>query len=75
MNLPEESNKSDNLTRRGVLGAITLGLAGIVGLGISFRGLLSSRRSAAGPGEGLPEDSIFKPREERNVDGRGSGQA
>lgn len=75
MNLPEESNKSDNLTRRGVLGAVTLGLASIVGLGISFRGLLGSRRIAAGPGEGLPEDSIFKPRKERGIDSGGSGQA
>ena len=64
----EGPEKSDGLTRRGFLGRISLGLVGIAGLGISLGSLLSSGSEANSPGDGLPEDSIFRPRKDAGAD-------
>ncbi len=68
MTTSENPKGAEGLTRRGFLGRVTLGLAAIAGIAIPLRGLLPRSGEASGPGEGLPEDSIFQPRK-----GSGSG--
>ena len=67
MKSSEGSEKSNGLTRRGFLGRISLGLVGIAGLGITIQNLLPGGGSNS-PGDGLPEDSIFRPREDAGAD-------
>ena len=70
----KESEGRGGLTRRGFLGTLSLGLAGIAGMGLSMGKLISPGKAEEGPGVGIPEDSIFKPRDESDKQG-GSGTA
>ncbi len=74
MSEPKHAQKSEGLTRRGFLGRVSLGLVGIAGLAIPLRGLLSPAKGAKGPADGLPEDSIFQPRREPQMDGEEQGK-
>ena len=67
--LMSKEYKSDglaSLSRRNFLGALSLGIAGIAGMGISISKLVSKENESPGPHTGIPEDSIFKPRDNRN---------
>ena len=66
------SHEAGSLTRRGFLGRFTLGLAGLVGLGFSLRSLLAPTKAKELPQDGLPEDSIFQPRDDLRQRGRNS---
>ena len=68
MKSSEGSEKSNGLTRRGFLGRISLGLVGIAGLGMTIQNLLPGGGGSNSPGDGLPEDSIFRPREDAGAD-------
>ena len=70
----KESEDRGGLTRRGFLGTLSLGLAGIAGIGLSMGKLVSSGKPKEGPGVGIPEDSIFNPRDDSGKQG-GSGTA
>jgi hypothetical protein len=62
MDLQEDSKEPHGMTRRGFLGRLSLGLAA---LAVPFGGLLASSGKKKAPGDGLPADSIFRPRQNR----------
>jgi hypothetical protein len=61
------ASTSKALTRRRVLGLTLMGTAGLAVLGTALKGLPGFlKRDPApsdGPAKGLPQDSIFQPRE------------
>lgn len=57
------------MTRRGFLGRVSLGLAAAAALSMPIRNLLTGGPSATDPAEGLPEDSIYRPRDNSRGDG------
>ena len=65
----KESERRGGLTRRGFLGTLSLGLAGITGMSLSMGKLIAPGKADEGPGAGIPEDSIFKPRDESGKQG------
>ena len=69
MSNAENKKQSDGMTRRGFLGRVTIGLAAAAALTIPLRNLLSTDSSSNGPGDGLPEDSIYRPKDDSNRDG------
>jgi len=75
MSEPKNAQRSEGLTRRGFIGRVSLGLAGIAGLALPLRGLLSPAKRAKGPADGLPEDSIFQPRKDPRIDNERRGAA
>ena len=64
MDRQEDSKEPQGLTRRGFLGRLSLGLAGLAIPFGAFGGLLASSGKKKAPGEGLPKDSIYRPRRE-----------
>ena len=75
--LMSKEYKSDglhSLSRRNFLGALSLGIAGIAGMSISISKLVSKHNEPAGLQTGIPEDSIFKPRDNKN-DSKGQNKA
>ena len=52
------------MTRRGFMGRVSLGLAAAAAIAVPLRHLLSSSSSASNPADGLPEDSIFRPKDD-----------
>ncbi|MQF69098.1 twin-arginine translocation signal domain-containing protein [SAR202 cluster bacterium AD-804-J14_MRT_500m] len=63
MNKEHKSMSVASLTRRNFLGVLSLGVAGIAGIGLSMNKLMPENKEPSGPQAGIPEDSIFKPRE------------
>ena len=61
MSKEENEQQSTEMTRRGFLGRVSLGLAAAAALAIPVRNLLSSDSSSNDPADGLPEDSIYRP--------------
>ncbi len=60
---------SKTLTRRRLLGMALLGAVGLAVLGTALKGVPSFLKRDSlptdGPGKGLPEDSIFQPRQDK----------
>ena len=69
MSNAENEKQSNGITRRGFLGRVSIGLAAAAALTIPLRNLLSSDSSPNGPGDGLPEDSIYRPADDSKSDG------
>ena len=66
--MSKEEKKSTEMTRRGFLGRVSLGLAAAAALAIPVRNLLSSDSSSNDPADGLPEDSIYRPADDSKKD-------
>ena len=69
MSKEENEQQSTEITRRGFLGRVSLGLAAAAALAIPVRNLLSSDSSSNDPADGLPEDSIYRPADDSKNDG------
>ncbi len=69
MSKEEKDQQSTGMTRRGFLGRVSLGLAAAAALTLPVRNLLSSDSSSNDPADGLPEDSIYRPRDDSRGDG------
>ncbi len=63
MSKEEKEKQSTGMTRRGFLGRMSLGIAAAAALTLPVRNLLSPDSSQNDPSEGLPEDSIYRPRD------------
>jgi len=63
------TSDSRAFTRRRLLGMTLLGAAGLAVLGTALKGLPSFLKRNAppteGPAQGLPQDSIFQPRQDK----------
>lgn len=68
MSKEENEQQSTEMTRRGFLGRVSLGLAAAAALAIPVRNLLSSNSSSNDPADGLPEDSIYRPADDSKKD-------
>ncbi len=68
MSKEENEQQSTEMTRRGFLGRVSLGLAAAAALAIPVRNLLSSDSASNNPADGLPEDSIYRPADDSKKD-------
>lgn len=62
MSNEDKERQSSGMTRRGFLGRVTLGLAAAAALATPVHNLISSESSSDNPSDNLPEDSIYRPR-------------
>ena len=69
MSREEKEHESTGMTRRGFLGRLTLGVVAAAAVAVPLRNLLNSESSPDNPSDGLPKDSIYRPRD----DSRGNG--